>query len=117
MVKPKRYVPDRGDAVWITLQPDAGHEQTGRRPALVLSPATYNGKVGLAVLCPITGRIKGYPFEVLLPEGLKISGAVLADQVKSLDWRARNAEFICTLPADTVSDVLAKLGVLLDPGA
>ena len=114
-MKPKRYVPGRGDAVWITLQPHAGHEQTGRRPAVVLSPAAYNGKVGLAVLCPITSRIKGYPFEVLLPDGLKISGAVLADQVKNLDWRARNATFICTLPADTVSDVLAKLRALLDP--
>lgn len=113
MVSPTAYVPDRGDVVWITLNPQAGHEQTGRRPALVLSPAAYNGKVGLAILCPITNQIKGYPFEVLIPAGLVATGAILADQVKSLDWRARNAELICTLPAETVTEVLQKLGTLL----
>ena len=113
MVSPTAYVPDRGDVVWITLNPQAGHEQTGRRPALVLSPAAYNGKVGLAILCPITNQIKGYPFEVLIPAGLVVTGAILADQVKSLDWRARNAELICTLPAETVTEVLQKLGTLL----
>ena len=92
------YVPDRGDAVWITLDPQAGHEQAGRRPAVVLSPAAYNGKVGLAILCPVTTQIKGYPFEVVLPAGLTVTGAILSDQVKSLDWRARNATFICALP-------------------
>ena len=109
------YVPDRGDAVWITLQPQAGHEQAGRRPAIVLSPASYNGRVGLAVLCPITNQIKGYPFEVILPAGLTITGAVLADQVKSLDWRARNAEYACTLPVEIVTEVLRKLTTLLTP--
>jgi mRNA interferase MazF len=94
VVSPTAYVPDRGDVVWITLNPQAGHGQTGRRPALVLSPAAYNGKVGLAILCPITNQIKGYPFEVLIPAGLVAMGAILADQVKSLDWRARNAELI-----------------------
>src|SRR3954471_14030479 len=89
------YVPQRGDAVWITLTPQAGHEQAGRRPALVLSPASYNGKVGLALLCPITSQIKGYPFEVRLPDGLPVAGVVLADQIKALDWRARHAERIC----------------------
>jgi mRNA interferase MazF len=107
------YVPERGDVVWISLNPQAGHEQAGRRPAAVLSPAAYNGKVGLAILCPITGRAKGYPFEVLVPEGLGVSGAILADQVKSLDWKARRAELICALPAATVTEVLQKLGVLL----
>jgi mRNA interferase MazF len=107
------YVPQRGDVVWITLNPQAEHEQAGRRPALVLSPSAYNGKVGLAILCPLTNQIKGYPFEVALPEGLPVTGAVLADQVKSLDWRARRAERIGTLPSQVVADVLQKLGVLL----
>jgi len=107
------YVPRRGDVVWITLNPQAGHEQAGRRPAVVLSPAVYNGKVGLAILCPITNQIKGYPFEVLIPPGMAVSGAILADQVKSLDWRARDAEWICTLPGETVNEVLQKLGTLL----
>ncbi len=107
------FVPARGDAVWITLNPQAGHEQAGRRPALVLSPRLYNSKVGLALLCPITSQVKGYPFEVAIPEGLKISGAVLSDQVKSLDWRARQASLICTLPDTVVGEVLGKLGVLL----
>jgi mRNA interferase MazF len=80
---------------------------------VVLSPVAYNGKVGLAILCPITNQIKGYPFEVLLPPGMAVSGAILADQVKSLDWRARDAEWICTLPGETVNEVLQKLGTLL----
>ena len=107
------YIPDRGDMIWIAFNPQAGHEQAGRRPALVLSPAAYNSRVGLALLCPITTRIKGYPFEVLLPEGLKINGAVLSDQVKSLDWKIRQAEFICRLPAATLDEVLHKLNTLL----
>ena len=78
----KEYTPDRGDAIWITFNPQAGHEQAGRRPAVVLSPSAYNGKVGLAILCPITSKIKGYPFEVMLPDNLAITGAVLSDQVK-----------------------------------
>jgi mRNA interferase MazF len=109
------YVPERGDAVWITLNPQAGHEQAGRRPAVVLSPGSYNGKVGLAILCPITGQIKGYPFEVLLPSGLAVTGAILSDQVKSLDWHARNATFICTLPTPTIMEVLQKLQTLVTP--
>jgi mRNA interferase MazF len=112
MVNPK-YVPRRGDVVWITLNPQAGHEQAGRRPALVLSPAAYNSKVGLAILCPVTNQIKGYPFEVIIPDDLAITGAILSDQVKSLDWRARNAELICALPIRTVAEVLQKLNVLL----
>jgi mRNA interferase MazF len=107
------YVPDRGDAVWITLNPQAGHEQAGRRPAVVLSPAAYNGKVSLAILCPITNQIKGYPFEVVLPAGLAVTGAILSDQVKSLDWRVRNASFICSLPPATIAEVLQKLTTLV----
>jgi mRNA interferase MazF len=106
-------IPARGDIVWITLNPQAGHEQAGRRPALVLSPAAYNGKVGLAILCPISTQVKGYPFEVLIPDGLEASGAILADQVKSLDWKARQAEFVCKLPKATVDEVLQKLSVLI----
>jgi mRNA interferase MazF len=113
MVNPMSYIPDRGDVVWITLSPQLGHEQAGRRPALVLSPAAYNGRVGLAILCPITSQIKGYPFEVLIPEGLEVGGVILADQVKSQDWHARRAERICALPQVIVAEVLAKLSTLL----
>jgi mRNA interferase MazF len=111
----RRYVPNRGDAVWISFDPRVGHEQAGRRPAVVLSPEAYNGKVGLAVLCPITNQVKEYPFEVVIPSGYKVGGVVLADQAKSLDWRARKAEFICTLPKEVILEVLDKLGTLLSP--
>ncbi len=113
MVARRPRVPDRGDVVWITLALQAGHEQAGRRPAVVLSPAAYNRKVGLALMCPITSRIKGYPFEVTIPAGLPVTGAVLSDQVKSLDWRARQAERICALPRAAVTEVLQKIGALL----
>lgn len=83
----RSYVPDRGDVVWIDFNPQAGHEQAGRRPALVLSPARYNTKVGLLLLCPVTTQIKGYPFESNIPQGLKVTGTILSDQVKSLDWK------------------------------
>ena len=112
-MSPARWTPKRGDAVWIDLNPQAGSEQAGRRPALVVSPRTYNGKVGLALLCPITGRAKGYPFEVAIPKGLKVTGVVLADQLKSLDWRTRKAAFIAALPADIVEEVLEKVLLLL----
>ncbi len=107
------YIPNSGDIVWITFNPQAGHEQAGRRPALVLSPAAYNRKVGLAILCPITSQIKGYPFEVIIPDGLKISGAILSDQVKSLDWKARQAEFVGKLPSTTFNEVVQKLSTLI----
>jgi len=97
----------------VDLNPQAGYKQAGRRPAVVLSPQNYNGKTGLAIFCPITSQIKGYPFEVIIPAGLSVAGAVLSDQVKSLDWRARNAELICTLPTEIISEVLQKLGTLL----
>jgi len=109
-------VPERGDAVWITLGPQAGHEQAGRRPALVLSPSAYNGRVGLALFCPITSQVKGYPFEVPLPAGLPVAGVVGADQVKSLDWRARKADRIGTIPDDVVAQVLERLQTLLGGG-
>jgi mRNA interferase MazF len=107
------YVPDRGDLVWVSLDPQAGHEQAGRRPAVILSPRAYNAKSGLALLCPVTTQIKGYPFEVSLPAGCGIGGVVLADQVKSLDWRARRAERADRLPTETVVEILGKLGALL----
>jgi len=113
MVKRNPYVPRRGDAVWMTLFPQAGHEQSGRRPAVVLSPEAYNAKVGLALFCPVTSQVKGYPWEVRIPDGLAISGVVLADQVKSLDWRSRSAVRICALPDVTVGEILGKLGTLL----
>ena len=92
------YIPNRGDLVWLEFTPQTGSEQAGRRPALVISPKSYNGKVGLGLFCPITSRVKGYPFEVLLPEGSAVVGVVLADQLKSLDWRARKAKLIeCTV--------------------
>lgn len=104
------YIPDRGDIVWITLNPQVGHEQAGRRPALVLSPTAYNEKTGLAIMCPITNQIKGYPFEALIPgEVKKIKGVILSDQVKSLDWKIRQVEFICTLPNTPLNDVMQKL--------
>ena len=112
-MSPARWTPKRGDAVWIDLNPQAGSEQAGRRPALVVSPRAYNGKVGLALLCPITNRAKGYPFEVAIPAGLRVTGVILADQLKSLDWRTRRADFIATLPADTVEQVIEKALLLL----
>ncbi len=108
-----RYVPRRGDIVWLSFEPQAGHEQKGRRPALVLSPTEYNGKVGLALFCPITSQIKGYPFEVQIPAGLAVSGVVLSDQLMSLDWLARRAEFAVQLPTARLVEVLEKLGALL----
>ena len=99
--------------LYLTLNPQSGHEQAGRRPAVVLSPGIYNEKVELAILCPVTNQIKGYPFEVLMPDGLPVSGVILADQIKSLDWRVRDAEWICTLPPQVVVEVLQKVGTLL----
>lgn len=107
------YVPNRGDIVWLDFDPQAGREQAGRRPAFVLSPERYNRTVGLAVLCPVTSRVKGYPFEVALPGGLGVSGVVLADQVRSLDWRRRRAEFAAEAPAETTEEVRQKVLALL----
>jgi len=108
------YCPKRGDVVWISFTPQAGREQAGHRPAVVLSPEPYNRKVGLALFCPITTKVKGYPFEVVIPEGLKAKGAILSDQIKSLDWKARKVSLLCRLPEATINDVLNKVGTLLD---
>jgi mRNA interferase MazF len=109
------YVPDRADVVWINLDPQAGREQAGHRTCLVLSPAAYNGKTGLAVFCPITNQAKGYPFEVQLPRDLTTTGVVLADHIKSLDWRARGARFREKVPVYIVQEVLDAAMTLLDP--
>lgn len=113
MVKKTAYVPKRGDVVWMTMNPQAGHEQAGRRPAVIISPAAYNAKVGLVLAAPVTSRVKGYPFETLVPSGLSVSGAILSDQVKSLDWRSRKAALSCELPSSVVNEVLQKLRSLL----
>ena len=109
------FVPGRGDVVWLEFTPQAGHEQAGRRPALVVSPREYNRRVGLALLCPITSRVKGYPFEVPLPPGLGVEGVVLADQVKSLDWRVRDARLHATVPPEVLDEVVARILPLIDP--
>ena len=108
------YVPRRGDAVWLDFDPQSGHEQAGRRPALVLSPETYNRKTSLAVLCPITSQVKGYPFEVKLPANLPVKGVILADQVKSLDWRTRKAALIKKLPPPIVNQASELLATLIN---
>jgi mRNA interferase MazF len=107
------YVPEQGHAIWLTFDPQVGHEQAGRRPAVVLTPAAYNQKVSLILACPVTSQIKGYPFEVELPQGFPVSGVALSDQVKSVDWRARRASFICTLPDAILQEIVAKLSTLL----
>ncbi len=113
---PRRYVPRRGDLVWLSFSPQAGHEQAGRRPALVLSPSAYNSKVGLALVCPVTSQVKGYPFEVPIPASLGIEGVVLADQIRNLDWRVRQAELAGRLPDAAVGEVLALVTALLSQG-
>lgn len=109
----RSYVPEAGDLVWLTFDPQAGHEQRGRRPALILSPRSYNAKARLAIACPITSHPKGYPFEVALPKAGKITGVILADHVKNLDWNARRVEFAGTVSADGLADVRERLRVLL----
>jgi mRNA interferase MazF len=105
--------PERGDLIWLDCTPQSGREQAGRRPALVLSPSAYNAKVGLALICPITSKVKGYPFEVLLPAGGPVEGVVLADQLRSLDWRSRQAEVLGKAPISVVERVLQLIGALL----
>lgn len=109
----RAYVPDAGDLVWLTFDPQAGHEQRGRRPALVLSPRLYNAKAGLAIACPITNHAKGYPFEVPLHGGGKIAGVVLADHVKNLDWEARHVVFEAKASPELLADVRERLRPLL----
>ena len=112
MVK-KQEVPKRGELVWLDFDPQAGHEQRGRRPAFVISSESYNSTVGLGLFCPVTTQEKGYPFEVLIPQGHPATGVILADQVKSLDWRARRTEKICLLPQEVTEEVLDKILALL----
>jgi mRNA interferase MazF len=107
------YLPQRGDIVWLTFNPKLGHEQSGRRPALVISPKAYNRKVGLAIFCPITSQIKKYPFEVPITEK-HISGAILSDQLKSLDWKSRKATFICRIDQSVFNEVISKINVLIN---
>lgn len=106
-------IPHRGDLVWLNFNPQTGHEQAGHRPALVLSPQEYNEKSSVALFCPIISTVKGYPFEVELPSGGAIGGVVLADQVRSLDWRARRLMFVAAAPRQVVDEVLGKLLALL----
>lgn len=112
-----RYVPRRGDIVWLSFDPQAGHEQAGRRPAFVVSPQAYNGKTGLFLACPITSKVKGYPFEVRLPENLEVGGVILADQIKSLDWKARRAKFAARMDDRVIDEVAALILPLIDENA
>lgn len=106
------YVPDEGDIVWLNFTPQSGHEQAGRRPAVVLTPKAYNQRSGLLVCVPVTNQIKGYPFEVVL-SGDGASGVALADQVKSLDWKSRQAERKGLATASELAEIKAKIKVLL----
>jgi len=108
------YIPERGDMVWLEFTPHSGHEQSGRRPAIVVSPRSYNSVSSFALLCPITSKVKGHPFEVELPNGLPVKGTVLADQVKSVDWRARFAKFIAHAPKGVITEVQSKVRTLID---
>jgi len=107
------YIPGRGDIVWLDFTPQAGHEQEGKRPAIVISPKSYNSKVGLSLFLPITSKQKGYPFEIKLPNDLPISGVVLSDQIKSLDWKIRKIKYICTVPEKYYLEAIKKLFVLI----
>jgi mRNA interferase MazF len=106
-------IPRRGDLVWVDFVPSAGHEQSGRRPALIISPENYNRKTGLAVACPVTTRAKGYPFEVPLPEELPVRGVVLSDHVRTIDWHARHSERIGKVDEVTLAEVWGKLSALI----
>ena len=105
--------PERGDTVWLDFTPRSGREQDGRRPALVLTPHAYNARTGMAIACPITRQVKGYPFEVALPVGFPLEGVVLADQVRSVDWRARRSSFIARAPDEVVRSVGGLIARLL----
>ena len=106
-------VPDRGDLVWIQFDPTVGHEQGGHRPAFVISPRNYNLVSGLVLLCPVTSKARGYPFEVALPTGLPVAGVVMADQIRSMDWRARGVKIATTLPRKVAANIIAKAVTLL----
>ena len=108
-----RYAPERGELVWLDFDPPAGHEQAGKRPALVLSPKAYNQRTSLALIVPVTNRIKGYPFEVPIPSGHPVTGIVLADQAKSLSWQEHGAELVCAAPPAVTRETKGKLRALL----
>jgi mRNA interferase MazF len=112
MVK-RVYIPDSGDVLWVEFSPQIGHEQAGRRPAVVLSPSSYNEKASLALLCPITSHSKGYPFEVALPAGSRFRGVILADQLKSLDWQQRKAQKAGKIPPEVLNQVRKRIGMLI----
>ena len=112
-MKRPAYTPAQGDVVWLDFNPQAGHEQAGRRPAVILSPTAYNKKLGLALVCPVTRQAKGYPFEVALPAGISVAGVILSDHIKSLDWIARRAERIDKLDEPTLQAVLQRARTLL----
>jgi len=112
MVK-TQYIPDKGDLVWLNFNPQSGHEQMGKRPAIVISPKLYNEKSGLALFCPITSKVKGYPFEVEINEK-KIKGVILSDQIKSLDWKTRNVEYISKVKIEIFEEVTEKLLLLIE---
>lgn len=108
------YIPNRGDVLWVDFEPHVGHEQGGKRPALVLSHSRYNKQSGLALVCPITTKVKGYGFEWEIPPGLPVTGAVLCDQVKNIDWRARNVQFCCKMPDAVVDELRENIHLLID---
>jgi mRNA interferase MazF len=110
-----KYIPQRGDFAWLDFAPQTGREQAGRRPAIIISDEIYNKTTGLLICCPITSKIKNYPFEVALPLGLKVRGAVLSDHIKNFDWRERNIEFIAKAPALILDEVIEKSLSLIDP--
>ena len=107
------YLPDRGDIVFLDFNPTKGHEQRGYRPALIISPAVYSDRSSLVLFLPITSQQKGYPFEVLLPEGLQTQGVILADQIKSLDWRSRQIKYVETVSPAVIAEVQAKITPLI----
>lgn len=110
----ENYFPEKGDIVWLEFNPRVGHEQSGIRPALVVSPGEYNRKVGLALFCPITSKAKGYPFEVAVMAGDKIKGVILSDQIKSLDWRKRKAKYITGVGKSVMDEIVSKLSLLIN---
>ena len=110
------YTPAQGDLVWVNMSPQAGHEQAGRRPAVVVSHYSYNKRSGLTVVCPVTSRQKGYPFEVALPDEAEVVGVVLADQLRNVDWQARRMTFIAKLNEETLGEIWEKVSALLSPG-
>ncbi|MGB5218022.1 MAG: endoribonuclease MazF [Smithella sp.] len=112
--KSGKYIPARGDVIWLSFNPQSGHEQSGHRPAIVITPREYNEKAGLALCCPITSKIKDYPFEVRINIKGKIDGVILSDQVKSLDWQERQARYIAAAPRDVLYETIEKMNLLIN---